>query len=268
MQIAFIGSGVMAEAMIRGILDKGLAIPPNLVASDINSERGTLLNQRYGLTTTSDNCSAAKEAEVIVLAVQPHSLAGVMRGLGGHVQPEQLVLSIVAGANISIISQGLGHKTIVRAMPNMPASIGEGVSIWTATSEVSEIDKDKARSILGTLGKELFVGDERYIDMATAVSGSGPAYIFVIIESLIDAAVYIGLPHELAKELVLQTVLGATHLAQIRGKHPAELRDMVTSPGGTTAEGLLQLEQGGLRATLSRAIIAGYKKAKDLGGEA
>jgi len=125
-------------------------------------------------------------------------------------------------------------------MPNMPAQIGEGVSLWTTTPEVNEEYKQKARSILGALGKELFVAEESYIDMATAVSGSGPAYVFLFIESLIDAAVHIGLPRELAQELVLQTISGATHLAQKSGKHPAELRNLVTSPGGTTAEGLLQ----------------------------
>jgi pyrroline-5-carboxylate reductase len=266
-QVAFIGGGVMAEAMIRGILSKGVAESRHLVASDIDAQRCTLLSQKYRLATFQDNCSAVKEAEVIVLAIQPYSLAQVMRELGGHVQPEQLVLSIVAGAGMATISQGLRHEIIARAMPNMPAQIGEGISVWTVASGVNECYQKKVRILLNVLGKELFVKDEKYIDMATAVSGSGPAYILLIIESLVDAAVHIGLPHQTARELVLQTILGTTNVVNRGDKHPAELRNMVTSPGGTTAEGLLQLERGGLRATLSQAIIAGYEKAKSLGGE-
>jgi len=265
MRISFIGGGIMGEAMIRGILDKGLAKVGDIVASDISEERRFYLKKKYGVATVSDNRSAAEKTEVIVLAVQPVSLPEVMRGLKGFLQPKQMVLSIVAGVAVASLCHGLDHKAVVRAMPNMPAQIGEGVSVWTAASEVKKEQKQKARSILSALGKEFFASDERYLDMATAVSGSGPAYIFLIIESLIDAAVHLGLPRELAQELVLETVSGATHLAQKWGKHPAELRNLVTSPGGTTAEGLLQLEEGGLRALLAQAIIASYEKAKALG---
>jgi pyrroline-5-carboxylate reductase len=151
-------------------------------------------------------------------------------------------------------------------MPNTPAQIGEGMSVWTASTEVSQGQKEMARAILGALGKEIYVPDEKYLDMATAVSGSGPGYIFLIIEAIVDAAVHIGLPREMAEELVIQTVLGAARLAQETGKHPEELRDMVTSPGGTTAEGLRKLEEGELGALLARAVIAAYEKAKELGG--
>jgi len=267
MKIAFIGSGVMAEAIIQGILDRGLAEAGDIVASDISAERRARLKEKYGIVTNSDNRSSLEKAEVVVLAVKPVSLPEIMKELKGCLQPGQLVISIVAGAKIDRICQGLDHRNVVRAMPNMPAQIGEGMTVWTATGDVNEEDRKKAGAILGALGRELFAGDEKYIDMATAVSGSGPAYVFAIIESLIDAAVHIGLPHEMARELVLQTVLGSTHLVQKSAVHPARLRNMVTSPGGTTAEGLLQLEQGGLRALLARAIIAGYEKAKVLGKE-
>jgi pyrroline-5-carboxylate reductase len=264
MKIAFIGGGVMAEAMIRGILDKGMVMAQDIVVSDISIERSSHLSKSYGVSIATENRSAAEKVEVIVLAVKPQSLAEVMEELKGHIQPQQLVLSIAAGATLAAIKQGLGHETIARAMPNMPSQIGEGVSVWTVTGETSEDHKEKARSILGALGKELFTPDEKYIDMATAVSGSGPAYILMIIESLIDAAVHIGLPHEMAEQLVLQTVLGAAKLVQETHKHPAELRNQVTSPGGTTAEGLLQLERGGLRALIGQAINASYEKAKAL----
>ncbi len=267
MQIAFMGGGVMAEAIIRGILDRGLVEAGDIVASDISTERLSYLKERYGVITKSDNRSAVERAEVVILAIKPVTLPEVMRGLKGCLSPEQLVLSIVAGATVAKICQGLDHNKVIRAMPNTPAQIGEGITMWTATGEVKEDDREKARSILGALGKVVFSQDEKYVDMATAVSGSGPAYVFAIIEALTDAAVHIGLPHELAQELVLQTISGSTHLAQKSGKHPAELRNQVTSPGGTTAQGLLQLEEGGLRALLARAIIAGYEKSKALGKE-
>lgn len=267
MKIAFVGGGVMAEAMVQGILDGGLAEAGDIVASDISAERRSYLKERYSVVTTSDNRSAVEGAGVVVLAVKPVSLSEVMKELKGCLHPEQMVLSIVAGAMVARICQGLDHRNVIRAMPNTPAQIGEGMTVWTATSEVKEEDRQRVRSILGALGRELFAKDEKYVDMATAVSGSGPAYVFAIIESLVDAAVHIGLPHDMAQELVLQTILGATHLAQKSGRHPAELRNLVTSPGGTTAEGLLQLEEGGLRALLARAIIAGYEKAKALGRE-
>jgi len=257
----------MAEAMIRGLLDKKLATPDAITASDINPERCSTLSQKYNITTTADNKKALQSAENVILAVKPQALAEVLDELRGMLDPQQLVLSIVAGATISAISRGLEHGPVVRAMPNTPAQIGQGISVWTAASEVNEDNKKVAQSILGALGKEVYVPNERYIDMATAVSGSGPAYVFLVIEALIDGAVHIGLPRSLAEELVVETVLGSASLAQISERHPAELRNMVTSPGGTTAEGLLELEKGKLRAILSKAILAGYEKAMRLGGE-
>ncbi|TET38335.1 MAG: pyrroline-5-carboxylate reductase [Dehalococcoidia bacterium] len=264
MQIAFIGGGVMGEAMIRGILSKGLATPEEIIANDISGPRRSTLAENYRIRTTEDYGIAVKGANIIVIAVKPQNLSELMPELKDRFVRGHLVLSIVAGASLVTIANGLGHKSVVRAMPNTPAQIGEGMSVWTASSEVSESQKEVAKSILGALGKEIYVSDEKYIDMATAISGSGPAYIFLVIEALIDAAVHIGWPRETAGELVLQTVLGATRLAQETGKHPVELRNMVTSPGGTTVEGLLQLEEGGLRALLAHAVIAAYEKAKIL----
>ncbi|MFC2018035.1 pyrroline-5-carboxylate reductase [Chloroflexota bacterium] len=267
MRITFVGSGVMGEAILQGILDKGLVEAGDVRASDISAERRSYIKDRYGVDTSEDNRSAIEKADLIVLAVKPVSLPEVMIQLKGCLDPGQLVLSIVAGAKVDRVCQGLEHRKVIRAMPNMPAQIGEGITVWTATGEVKEEDRQRAGAILGALGVEVFCKDEHYIDMSTAVSGSGPAYVFTVIESLIDGAVQIGLPHKLAREMVLQTVSGATHMVQESGKHPAELRNMVTSPGGTTAQGLLQLEEGGLRALMARAIIAAYEKAKDLGRE-
>jgi pyrroline-5-carboxylate reductase len=267
MRITFVGSGVMGEAILQGILDKGLVETGDVRASDISAERRSYIKDRYGVDTGADNRSAVEKADLIVLAVKPVSLAEVMIQLKGCFEPGQLVLSIVAGAKVDRICRGLDHRKVIRAMPNMPAQIGEGVTVWTATDEVGEEDRQRAGTILGALGVEIFCRDEHYIDMSTAVSGSGPAYVFTVIESLIDGAVQIGLPHKLAREMVLQTVSGATHMVKKSGRHPAELRNLVTSPGGTTAQGLLQLEEGGLRALMARAIIAAYEKAKDLGRE-
>lgn len=265
MKLAFIGGGKMGEAMIKGILGKGLAAPADIVADDISAERRESLAQGYGIAVTDDHGIAVKGADVIVLAIKPQNLPDLMPRLKSKLRGGQLILSIIAGARIATITEGLGHGVVVRAMPNTPAQIGEGITVWTASGEVGQGQRETARSILGALGREIYVADESYLDMATAVSGSGPGYIFLIIEALIDAAVGLGLPPDTARELVLETVVGAGRLAQATGKGPAELRDMVTSPGGTTAAGLLKLEEGGLRELLARAVIAAHERAKTLG---
>ena len=263
MKIAIIGGGVMGEVMLSAILDKGLTTPQAIWVSDIRETRRQHLKQGYGVATMSNNQLVAEKSEVVVLAIKPQNLAEVMAEI--RLKPTQLVLSIIAGARINTLCLGLNHSSVVRAMPNTPAQIGEGISVWTATAEVTAQQKGWATSILGAMGKQVYVNDEKYIDMATAVSGSGPAYLFLFIESLVEAAVHIGLPREMAQELVLETVLGSGHLIQKSGKEPLELRRMVTSPGGTTAEALLQLEKGGFTGLVIEAVIAAYEKAKRLG---
>ena len=266
MQLAFIGGGVMAEAMIGGVLQKGLYPSQSIIASDIAPVRRDALTNKYRIETVAENCRACREAEMVVLAIKPQHLMAVMGDLHGQLSGDQLVLSVVAGARLSTLRQGLKHESIVRVMPNMPARIGQGISAWTATPEVNPSQREAARSILSALGEEVFLPSEDYIDMATAVSGSGPAYFFLVLEALIDGAVHIGLPRDAAEKLVLQTALGSIKAAMEMGKHPAELRNMVTSSGGTTAEGLLRLEEGAVRADFMRAVIAAYEKAKQLGG--
>jgi pyrroline-5-carboxylate reductase len=266
MKIGFIGGGTMGEAMIKSLLARRVAKPADVTVSDVSKARRDILQKEYRIKAVSDNKEAVKGAEVMVMAVKPQELSKVMGEMNG-VLSEQLVLSIVAGATLESLRDGLGHSCLVRAMPNMPAQIGEGITVWTATSEVNQKQNDMAQSILATLGKEIYVSSEKYIDMATALSGSGPAYVFLIIESLVDAGVHIGLPRDMAEKLVVQTVLGSARAVEATGKHPAELRNMVTSPGGTTTEGLLQLETGGLRSLLLKAVIAAYNKAKALGAK-
>jgi len=264
MQISFIGGGVMGEAIIKSVLAKGVAGPDDIVVSDASRSRRDVLSQEYGVKATANNQEASEGAEAVVLAVKPQDLDKVLGEMKG-LSTQQLVLSIVAGATLNSLRQGLGHPCLVRAMPNMPAQIGEGMTVWIATAEVNQQQREMARSILAALGEELCVSTEKYIDMATALSGSGPAYVFLVIEALTDAGVHIGLPRDIAEKLVIETMLGSTRAVKVTGKHPAELRNMVTSPGGTTTEGLLQLEMGGLRSLLLQAVIAAYNKSKSLG---
>jgi len=266
MKISFIGGGMMGEAIVKSVLSKGVAKPADITASDVSQARRDILKKNYGVKTVANNKEAGKGAEVVVLAVKPQELGKVLAEMKG-LTPQQLVLSIVAGATLEGLREGLGHSCLVRAMPNMPAQIGEGMTVWTATAEVNQKQKEMAQSILAALGKEIHVTSEKYIDMATALSGSGPAYVFLIIEALVDAGVHIGLPRDMAEKLVVQTVLGSTRAVEAMGKHPAQLKNMVTSPGGTTTEGLLQLETGGLRSLLLQAVIAAYNKAKALGAK-
>jgi len=265
MKIAFVGGGNMGEAMLSAILEKGLSTPQAISVSDIDEARLKHLEQKYSVAVMGSNRLAADRGDVVILAIKPQNLAEVMAELGGQLKPEQLVLYIIAGARIDTLRLGLKHSCIVRAMPNTPAQIGEGMSVWTATTEVTEQQKAWAGSILGAIGKEIYVDDEKYIVMATAVSGSGPAYVFLFMESLVDAAVHIGLSYDMAQELVLETLLGSGHFIQRSDKSLAELRRMVTSPGGTTAEALLQLEKGGFSNLVMQAVSAAYNKAKRLG---
>ncbi len=267
MKIAFIGGGNMGEAMLSAVLDKGLSTSETISVSDTAKTRRQYLEQKYDVTVMSSNRQAIDKGEVVVLAIKPQHLVEVMAELNGQLTQKQLVLSIIAGARIDTLRQGLNHNCVVRAMPNTPAQIGQGISLWTATSRVTEQQKGWASSILRAIGKEIYVDDEEYITMATAVSGSGPAYFFLFIEALTEAAVHIGLPRDVAQELVLQTALGSAQLIPRSGKEPAELRRMVTSPGGTTAEALLQLDKGGFSNLVRQAVSAAYDKAKKLGGE-
>jgi len=263
MRITFIGGGAMGEAMVRCLLNKKVVVPQDMVVSDKSSVRRELLTREFGVSTLVDNRKAVANADLVVLAVKPQNLPQVMEEIKTP-SPEQLVLSIVAGTTLSSLCQGLNHSSVIRAMPNMPAQIGEGMTIWTASRETTQKQKDLAQTVVSALGKEVYVTDEKYLGMATALSGSGPAYVFLFIEALIDAGVHIGLPRDMAQELVIQTVLGSTLTVERTGKHPADLRNMVTSPGGTTTQALLQLEKGRFRSLILEAVAAACRKAEHL----
>ena len=263
LRIAVVGGGAMGEAMIRCLLAKKVTAPKDVVVSDVSPARRQLLDRDYGVGTSSDNRETVRGVDLLVLAVKPQNLPQVM-GEIKELAPQQLVLSIVAGATLSSLCRGLNHASVIRAMPNMPAQIGEGMTVWTAAAETEQRQKKLAQTVLGALGKEIYVADERFLDMATALSGSGPAYVFLFIEALVDAGVHIGLPRDMTQELVIQTILGSTRTMETTGKHPAHLRNMVTSPGGTATEALLELEKGGFRSLIVEAVAAAYEKAKHL----
>jgi len=264
MKIAFIGGGNMGRAMLSAILGSGLAAPQDIAVSDKNNERLEQLKEAFNVYITEDNFKAAARGDIVVLAIKPQNLDEVMAELKGRLNADQLVLSIIAGKSIYTLRKGLEHRAIVRAMPNTPAQIGMGMTVWTTAEEVTEEQKASVSSILKAMGKELYVKDEQYIDMATAISGSGPAYVFLFMQSLIEAAVDMGLPPDAARQLVLQTAAGSIEYASKSDKGLVQLKEMVTSPGGTTAEALKIFEKGKFAKLVKRAVAAAYKRAKQL----
>ena len=263
--VAFVGAGAMGTAMIGGLLSRQDLEPNRITASDRHRERLADIRDQFEITTTLNNRTVVKNADVVVLSVKPQVLPDVLAELKGHIKSGALVVSIVAGATITSIATGLGHKAIVRTMPNTPAQVGEGMTVWTATSEVSDRQRTQAGAIVAALGQQLFVEEESFLDIATAISGSGPGYVFLMMEALIDAAVHLGFSRADARVLVLQTIRGSAIYAQQQPVHPAELRNRVTSPGGTTAEALYQLEKGSFRTVVSKAVNAAYKRSVVLG---
>jgi len=255
----------MAEAMVQGLLSRKLVSPSSIIVSEPRRERREELKAKYQVLVTDRNVKVAVTSQVVVLCVKPQDVQNVLAELKGHLKAGQLIISIVAGTRLTTISEGVGHGAVVRVMPNTPAQCGEGMSVWTATKAVTKTQFESSKAILGAFGKELFMQDEKFLDMATAVSGTGPTYVFLVMEAMIDAAVHLGFPRHIAYELVTETIRGSIVYAIKSGKHPAELRNLVTSPGGTSAAALYQLEKGGLRTVISKAILAAYERSRSLG---
>lgn len=266
-QIGIIGAGNMGSAIIQAVLQRGDLLPENITASDPSPQQRESIRKQFRIQVTDDNRRAVQGAEIIILSVKPQILNQVMHDLQGEIPDQALVFSIVAGRSISSLQQGLKHRAVIRAMPNTPAQIGEGMTVWTDSAQVTDPQRDQGRSLLAALGKELHVEHEDTINMATAVSGTGPTYIFLLIEALVDAAVHLGFSRRDARYIVLQTVLGSVKFAQGSDLHLAQLRNMVTSPGGTSAEAIYQLEKGGMRTILSKAVWSAYQKSRLLGKE-
>ena len=266
--IATIGSGVMAEAMIAGLL-RGKQVAPNrIIATHPRADRRSELISTYGISTAEDNASAVEKADVVVLAIKPQMLARVGKEIAPALEQGtkvKLVISIIAGATTAALANALKHDQIVRSMPNTPAQLGRGMTVWYAMPKVTAAQRDQARVLLGSLGVQLEVDDEKLVAMATAVSGTGPTYVFLVMEALIDATVHLGFPRHVAHDLVIETLEGSTLFAKASGMHPAQLRNMVTSPGGTSAAALHELESGRLRTVLSEAVWAAYRRTEELG---
>ncbi len=263
MWITFVGGGAMAEAMVRRLVSENVVPCEQIRVVDPSPARRELLRDQYRVEVEADTSTCLIGADVIVLATKPQDFetaAVQMHGLGGR----QLLLSIMAGVKLDRLTSRLSHSLVIRAMPNTPAQIGAGMTVWTATPEVTEAHVAHARLLLASLGEELYVPDEKYVDMATALSGSGPAYVFLFLEALIDGAVAIGMPRPMAERLAVQTLRGSTEYVAQSGRHPAVLRDMVTSPGGTTSAALRSLEKGSLKSIVMDAIEAAYARSKEL----
>jgi pyrroline-5-carboxylate reductase len=264
-RISFVGCGVMAEAIISILLEHGLVTPRNIRGSEPIDDRRTQVSRQFDIEVTHDNREGIAGSDIVMLTIKPQTLETVMNELRGHVQPHQVVVSIIPGATIERLSAGLDHDVIVRSMPNTPSQIGNGVTAWMASPSVNEDAREAVRAILGTMGTAVQLDSESAIDMATAMSGSGPAYVFLMLEALIDAGVHLGFPRPVAQQLAEETILGSILYARQSGKHPAELRNMVTTPGGTTASALVTLEKGGFRTVVADAVWSAYSRAVELG---
>lgn len=264
-RIAFIGAGNMGEALIKGLLAAGRVRPEQLIASDIRTDRLETIRKAYQVETLTNNAEAATKAQILILAVKPQVMAEVLIGLRGAVAEDHLLLSIAAGIRTGSIEGKFPYPArVIRVMPNTPALVLAGASAIAPGRHATDQDLETARQIFKTVGQVVQV-EERLMDAVTGLSGSGPAYVFVVIEALVDAGVRMGLPRETATLLAAQTVLGAARMVLETGKHPASLKDMVASPGGTTVAGLHVLEQAGFRGTLTAAVEAATRRAQELG---
>lgn len=264
-RLVFIGGGNMAEALLRGILAANRMRPQEILATDVRQERLAHLEAAYRIAVSSDNAAAARQAETVLLAVKPQHMDAALAELKDAVGEGQLLVSIAAGIPTAGIAARFPYPVrVVRVMPNTPALVLEGVSALARGSHATPRDLETARELFEAVGNVVIV-DESLMDAVTGLSGSGPAYVFLIIEALADAGVKAGLPRDIALTLAAQTVRGAARLVLETGKHPGELKDMVASPAGTTIAGLHALEQGGVRAALINAVEAAVRRSQELG---
>src|SRR5574337_1065798 len=263
--IGFIGAGNMSEALIRGLLEAKLVTADQVIASDIIEAKRQQLHRRYGIQTVAKGRDAALKASILILAVKPQDMEAALQGIAAAVDQTKTIISVAAGITIAFIAERLPAKArIVRAMPNAPALVLAGAAGIAKGEHATVEDLQIAEAIFAAVGKAVVV-EEKHLDAVTGLSGSGPAYVFLFIEALTDAGVKMGLTRDVARLLAAQTVLGAAKMVLEGGRHPAELKDMVASPGGTTIAGLYALECGGLRGTLIEAVEAATIRSRELG---
>lgn len=261
MKLSIVGAGNMAKAIIKALLNSEITIAANITVSDINEEALAKLSTTFNVNTVANNLAVISSADTVILAIKPQNLDDISREISDMFTPEQLVISILAGTPIDRLADKLKHDKIIRAMPNTPAQIGQGMTVWTASNLVSPEQKQQAEEILSSMGKTLYVNDEKYLDMATAISGSGPAYFFMFMEYLVNSAIKLGFDAEAARDLVLQTALGSIQYALSSKVSLEELRRQVTSPGGTTAEAIASFNNNNIEEIINEAVIAAYQKA-------
>jgi pyrroline-5-carboxylate reductase len=265
LKIGFIGGGNMGEAMIRGLIAASLFAPDQVHVFDVSAVRMQYLSCNYLIQLSPDIEHLAKSSQLIVLAVKPQTMPIILDELRSHLSHYPLVISIAAGIPITTLTQGLAPGTrIIRVMPNTPALVLEAASALARGPGVTDDDMTLALNLFQAIGKAFEI-DEPLMDAVTGLSGSGPGYLLLVLEGLIDAGVLMGLPRQVARELVLQTALGTAKMAQEMGKHPAELKDLITSPGGTTIRGLQILEDRGIRGALFNAVEAATLRSMELG---
>eukprot|EP00045_Choanoeca_perplexa_P004657 m.39656 g.39656 ORF g.39656 m.39656 type:complete len:377 (+) comp12690_c0_seq1:72-1202(+) len=264
--VAIVGAGAMAQAMMAGLLRSQVLRTDQITVTDIHQRRLDLFHEKYGVKTTTNNVDAVEQADLIVLAIKPQSLRAFADDVASHVHDDDLVISIMAGCTIATLQQTLKCEHVVRSMPNTPAMVGNSMTVWTCPEETSQEHRDMTSCFVRGFGKELFVGEERYMDMVTALSGTGPAYFSLIMEAMIDSGVHLGLPRNMAKQLVVETLFGTVTLARETDQHPALLRESITSPGGTSAAALHACERGNLRSVLSDSVWAAYRRSLEMGG--
>ena len=269
-KIAFIGSGNMAEALIKGLINSSIIMPENILTSDVSKDRLKYVHDAYNVQIASDNIDAVQKAEIVILAVKPQVMIKVLDQISETVDNTKLIISIAAGISLEIIYKALSKggsmsMRLIRAMPNTPSLIQAGVTaLSNKGSDALEEDIKIASEIFGAVGKVVKVNED-LMDAVTGLSGSGPAYVFLIIDALADAGVKVGLPRDISLTLSVQTVLGAAKLVSDTGDHPGKLKDMVTSPGGTTIAGIQSLEEGSLKTVLINAVEAATRRARELG---
>jgi pyrroline-5-carboxylate reductase len=265
-KISIIGTGNMGEALLSGLISSESSDPKNIICTDIRENKLKSIQEKYGVATTTDNIQAVEASEIIIYAVKPQIIASVLKETASCLDLSKLVISIAAGVPLAAIESCLNKKLrLIRVMPNIAAFVKESASVIAAGGEATQEDVELSLAIFNSMGKSIFLKENILMDAITGLSGSGPAYIFLIVDALADAGVKVGLSREDALFLSSQTVLGAAKLLLETKEHPGRLKDMVTSPGGTAIAGIHTLEKGGLRTTLINAVEIATKRSKELG---
>jgi len=265
MKIGLIGTGKIGEALIRGVLAANLTGSDRIFTSDLDTGRLDALHSELGVTTSTDNADIVKDANTIILAVKPQIVSVVLESVKSQIRDEHLIISVAAGTPIKTIEENLPDGShLIRVMPNIACTVGQAISAICAGTHATESDIETARTIFGSVGRTVVV-PEQMMDAVTGLSGSGPAFVFQAIEALADGGVHEGLPRDIALELAAQTVLGAAAMVLETGEHPGALKDMVTSPAGTTIQGIRALEENGMRAAMMAAVIAATRRSRELG---